>query len=48
MDPEELADKYVRDADALATAKRHDAAVVLCDLAIGVDPDSNRGMDGQG
>ena len=39
MDPEELAVKYVRDADALASAKRHDEAVALYDLAIGVDPD---------
>lgn len=39
MDPEELAVKYVRDADALASAKRYDEAVALYDLAIGVDPD---------
>jgi tetratricopeptide (TPR) repeat protein len=39
MDPEDLADKYVRDADALVTAKRYDEAVALYDHAIGVYPD---------
>lgn len=39
MDPEDLADKYVRDADGLATAKRYDEAIVVYDLAIGVHPD---------
>lgn len=39
MDPEDLADRYVRNGDALATAKRYDEAVVVYDLAIGVHPD---------
>jgi tetratricopeptide (TPR) repeat protein len=39
MDPEDLADKYVRDADALVTAKRYDEAVAFYDHAIGVYPD---------
>jgi tetratricopeptide (TPR) repeat protein len=39
MDPEDLADKYVRDADALVIAKRYDEAVALYDNAIGVYPD---------
>lgn len=36
MDPEQLADRYVRDADALAAEKRYDEAVAVYDLAIGV------------
>ena len=47
MDPEDLARKYVRDADALATAKRHDEAVVLYDLAIDVDPDCPEAWTGK-
>jgi len=47
MDPEDLAVKYVKDADALATAKRHDEAVVLYDLAIGVDPDCPEAWTGK-
>ncbi|MGW8286115.1 MAG: hypothetical protein ACWGPR_10400, partial [Candidatus Deferrimicrobiaceae bacterium] len=47
MDPEDLARKYVRDADALATAKRHDEAVVLYDLAIDVDPDCSEAWTGK-
>ena len=47
MDPEDLSRKYIRDADALAAAKRHDEAVVLYDLAIGVDPDSPEAWTGK-
>ena len=47
MDPEELADKYVRDADRLATAKRYDEAVGFYDLAIDVDPDSTEAWTGK-
>ena len=47
MDPEDLSRKYLRDADALAAAKRHDEAVVLYDLAIGVDPDSPEAWTGK-
>lgn len=38
MDPEELADAYVRKAHALASARRHDEALELYDAALGIDP----------
>jgi tetratricopeptide (TPR) repeat protein len=47
MDPEDLSDKYVRDADRLATAKRYDEAVGLYDLAIDMDPDSTEAWTGK-
>lgn len=39
MDPEELADAYVREADALVAAKRYEEALGVYDMAIGVYPD---------
>lgn len=39
MDPEELADAYVKEADALAAAKKYEEAVGGYDRAIGVYPD---------
>src|SRR3990172_872499 len=39
MDPEEIADAYVREADALASGKRYEEAISVYDRAIGVYPD---------
>ena len=39
MDPDELADAYVREADALAAGKRYDEALSIYDRAIGVFPE---------
>lgn len=39
MDPEEIADSYVREADALASGKRFEEAIGVYDRAIGVYPD---------
>lgn len=39
MDPEDLADKYVREADALASGKRYEEAIAVYDRAIDADPD---------
>jgi tetratricopeptide (TPR) repeat protein len=40
MDPEELADAYVKKADALAADRRYEEALKLYDMAIDVDPES--------
>ncbi len=39
MGPEEMADAYVREADALFAAKRYEEAIEGYDRAIGVYPD---------
>ena len=39
MDPEELADAYVKEADAFVAGKRYDEALSIYDRAIGVFPD---------
>jgi tetratricopeptide (TPR) repeat protein len=39
MDPEEIADAYVREADSLASGKRYEEAIAVYDRAIGVYPD---------
>jgi tetratricopeptide (TPR) repeat protein len=39
MDPEEIADAYVREADVLAGAKRYEEANAVYDRAIGVYPE---------
>ena len=39
MDPEEMADAYVREADALASGKRYEEAIAGYDRAIGVYPE---------
>ncbi|HBX43874.1 MAG TPA: hypothetical protein DEH27_08885 [Deltaproteobacteria bacterium] len=47
MDPEELADAYVREADALAAGKRYDEALEIYDRAIGVWPDCTEAWTGK-
>ena len=47
MDPEELADAYVREADALAAGKRTDEALEVYDRAIGVSPDCTEAWTGK-
>jgi tetratricopeptide (TPR) repeat protein len=47
MDPEDLADKYVRKADALAAAKRTEEALGVYDLAVGVYPDCTEAWTGK-
>ena len=39
MDPEEMADAYLREADALASGKRYEEAIAGYDRAIGVYPE---------
>jgi tetratricopeptide (TPR) repeat protein len=39
MDPEDIADSYVRKADSLASGKRYEEAIALYDRAIGAYPD---------
>ena len=39
MDPEEIADAYVREADDLAGARRYEEANAVYDRAIGVYPE---------
>jgi len=48
MDPEVLADEYVRKADALAAAKRYDEALGVYDMAVGVDPECTEAWTGKG
>lgn len=48
MDPEELADEYVRKADALAAVKRYDEALGVYDMAAGVYPDCAEAWTGKG
>jgi tetratricopeptide (TPR) repeat protein len=47
MDPEQLADAYVRKADALAAAKRYDESLEVYDRAIGVYPDCSEAWTGK-
>ena len=47
MDPEELADAYVREADALAAGKRTVEALEIYDRAIGVCPDCTEAWTGK-
>jgi tetratricopeptide (TPR) repeat protein len=47
MDPEQLADAYVREADALAAGKRYEEALGVYDRAIGVYPDSSEAWTGK-
>jgi len=47
MDPEEIADAYVREADALAAGKRTDWALKVYDKAIGVFPDCTEAWTGK-
>jgi tetratricopeptide (TPR) repeat protein len=39
MDPEEIADAYVREADFLASGKRYEEAIAFYDRAIGAYPE---------
>ena len=47
MDPDELADAYVREADALAAGKRTVEALEIYDRAIGVCPDCTEAWTGK-
>lgn len=48
MDPEDLADEYVRKADSLAEAKRYEEALGVYDMAVGVYPDCTEAWTGKG
>ena len=48
MDPEDLADEYVRKADTRAAAKRYEEALGVYDLAVGVYPDCTEAWTGKG
>jgi len=48
MDPEDLADEYVRKADTLAEAKRYEEALGVYDMAVGVDSDCTEAWTGKG
>ena len=48
MDPEDLADEYVRKADTLAGAKRYEEALGVYDMAVEVDSDCTEAWTGKG
>jgi tetratricopeptide (TPR) repeat protein len=47
MDPDEIADAYVREADGLAAAGRFDDAIALYDRAIEVCPEAPESWTGK-